>query len=198
MAVSQVLGHPRYVRSTQLRRNPTNGRIAGVASGLSDFFGIDATLVRALFVLATVFTGVGALIYVLCWIIIPIAATPGSSPKRPQRRGLVWAIVVFALIIGTWNAISDNRALFIAIVILILAAFVWRRIRRRGSWKAHKEFAKARLAWQRRLDEQANQAAPPTNLGGDPFQIDSFYPAPPPNPDDDNPNNPNSGFQIQQ
>jgi len=162
-----------------------------VAAGLSDFFGIDATVIRVLFVLTTIFTGVGAVIYVLCWILIPQAASSGS-PTSPPRHGLVWVIVVFALIIGGLNAINDNRALFLAIVVLVAAGLIWRNVRRRGSWKAHKEFEKARLNWQRRLDEQANQAARPTTLGGDPFQIDSFYPTPPPDED------PNSGFQIQQ
>ena len=169
-----------------------------MAAGLSDFFGIDATLIRVLFVLTTIFTGVGALIYLLCWVLIPQSVSP-SSPPRPRRRGLIWVIAVFALVIGTLNAINDNRALVIALVVLVVVAFLWRKIQGRGSWKAHKEFEKARLAWQRRLDEQASQAAPPTYLGGDPFQIGSFYPAPPPpgppeTPDD----NPNSGFQIQQ
>ena len=166
-----------------------------MAAGLSDFFGIDATVIRVLFVLTTIFTGVGAVIYVACWVLIPQgAASPYSPSPAPQRHGLVWVIVVFALAVGGFNAIHDNRALFIAIVILIAAGLIWRNVRRRGSWKAHKDFEKARLAWQRRLDEQANQASPPTYLGGDPFQIDSFYPAPPPDQED----NPNSGFQIQQ
>ena len=164
-----------------------------MAAGLSDFFGIDATVIRVLFVLTTIFTGVGAVIYVVCWILIPQATSPYSPTPTPKHHGLVWVIVVFALIIGGLNAINDNRALFLAIVILIAAGLVWRNVRRRGSWKAHKEFEKARLAWQRRLDEQANGASSPTNLGGDPFQIDSFYPAPPPDDQD----NPNSGFQIQ-
>ena len=165
-----------------------------MAAGLSDFFGIDATVIRVLFVLTTIFTGVGAVIYVVCWMIIPQGTSSYSPSPAQKKHGLVWVIVVFALLIGGLNAINDNRAPFLAIVVLLAAGLIWRNLRRRGSWKAHKEFEKARLAWQRRLDEQASQAAPPTNLGGDPFQIDSFYPAPPPDEDD----NPNSGFQIQQ
>jgi len=165
-----------------------------VAAGLSDFFGVDLTLVRALFVLATIFVGgTGALIYLVCWVLLPKGSTPASLTTPPPRRGSVYAIVVFALFVGAASAIDDNRTLIIAVIALILLAPLVRKIRGRHSWKAHKEFEKARLAWQRRLDEQANQAARPTYLGGDPFQIGSFYPPPPPNQDD----NPNSGFQIQ-
>lgn len=173
-------------------------RIAGVASGLSDFFGIDATLIRVLFVLSTFFGGgAGALIYLICWLVLPAGpATPTPSPpQRGQHRGLAWVIVVCALILAGVNAIHDHRTIFIAVVVLVIAVFIWRKARTRTSWKAHRDFEKARLAWQRRIDEQASNANPPTTLGGDPFHIDSFYPPSP--PDEEDPNNPSSGFQTQ-
>lgn len=52
---------------------PRNGRlVAGVCSGIAEYFGIDATLVRLIFVAVSVITaGVGALIYLAGWIVIP-------------------------------------------------------------------------------------------------------------------------------
>ena len=180
----------------------TNRKIAGVAAGLSDFFGIDLTLIRVLFVLSIFFTGgAGPLIYLLCWMVVPQAPTPTNPTPPPPRRGLVWIIVVIALVAGIGITIRDHYAIIIAAVVLVAAVLIWRKIRGRGSWKTHKEFEKARLAWQRRLDEQARQAPPPTYLGGDPFQIGSFYPQPPPpSPGPANPPGPAdpsapSGFQ---
>jgi hypothetical protein len=46
--------------------------IAGVCAGLADFFGLDVSLVRILYVLATVFTVFsGVIIYIILLIIIP-------------------------------------------------------------------------------------------------------------------------------
>ncbi len=49
-----------------------NGRVvAGVAAGLAAYFGVDPTLVRLAFALLTVFGGLGVLLYLVAWIIIP-------------------------------------------------------------------------------------------------------------------------------
>ncbi len=47
--------------------------IAGVAGGLADYFNTDPTLIRILFVLLTLLGGggLGILIYIVLWIIMP-------------------------------------------------------------------------------------------------------------------------------
>ena len=47
--------------------------IGGVCSGLGEHFGVDVTLVRVLFVLLTLMTGTGILVYILLWILMPEA-----------------------------------------------------------------------------------------------------------------------------
>jgi phage shock protein C len=56
-----------------LRRSRSNRMIAGVVGGLSEYFGIDPTLGRVLYVLISVFSAAfpGILVYLLLWIIIP-------------------------------------------------------------------------------------------------------------------------------
>ena len=50
---------------------PRNGKIiAGVCAGLADRFGIPRTLVRLGFVLFGLF-GVGEIVYIVLWIIMP-------------------------------------------------------------------------------------------------------------------------------
>jgi len=169
--------------------------IAGVASGLSDFFGIDAALIRILFVLSSLFAaGAGAMIYLVLWLTLP---TNTAGPFVRRRRGLAWIIVVCVLAAGTISVLNDNRVILIGLVVLVVALLVWRRLRRRRPWRAQKEFEKARLAWQRRLDEHAAQASRPTALGGDPFHIDSFFSTPPPGTDIRDGDEPPSGFQTQ-
>ncbi|MDR0782554.1 MAG: PspC domain-containing protein [Propionibacteriaceae bacterium] len=183
---------------TQLRRNPAAGRVAGVAAGLSDFFGIDVTLIRVLLVVGAIFsTGAVPLIYLACWALIP-PRPPGpqypGSPRVAPRRGLPWIILVVILVTIPLSASRDLGPIIAVVVAFGIAAWIFRKVRGRQSWRTRKEFEKARLAWQRRLDEQAaSQVAPPTYLGGDPFEIGSFYSDP---PQGDTPDNPNQGFQT--
>ena len=49
-----------------------DGRVvAGVGAGLAAYFGVDPTLVRLAFALLTVFGGLGVLLYLAAWAIIP-------------------------------------------------------------------------------------------------------------------------------
>ena len=52
---------------------PKNGRkISGVCLGVAEYFGIDPTLVRILWVLGTLmFFGIGFFLYIACIFIIP-------------------------------------------------------------------------------------------------------------------------------
>jgi phage shock protein C len=55
-----------------LVRSRTNRVLAGVCGGLAEYFGLDPTLVRVLFLVITIFTGgVGLLAYLAMWIVIP-------------------------------------------------------------------------------------------------------------------------------
>jgi phage shock protein PspC (stress-responsive transcriptional regulator) len=51
---------------------PREGRmLAGVCIGLADYFGVDVNLIRLGFGIFTVFWGLGALVYVLAWVVLP-------------------------------------------------------------------------------------------------------------------------------
>ncbi len=58
--------------SRKLYRSRTNRMIAGVCSGLANFFGIDTTVVRLIFV-AGALLGFGSfiLIYLVLFIVVP-------------------------------------------------------------------------------------------------------------------------------
>ena len=55
----------------KLTRNTRNKMVAGVSSGLADYFQLDVIWVRIAFVLATFFGGTGLWIYIILWIAIP-------------------------------------------------------------------------------------------------------------------------------
>jgi phage shock protein C len=55
----------------KLYRSKTNRKLAGVCGGLAQYFNIDATLIRVLFVLLAVLGGSGLVLYLAMWIIVP-------------------------------------------------------------------------------------------------------------------------------
>jgi phage shock protein C len=58
-------------QTRKLYRSRTNRMLGGICGGLAEYFNLDATLIRVLFVALTVLGGAGPLIYVAMWIIVP-------------------------------------------------------------------------------------------------------------------------------
>lgn len=65
----------------RLERSETNKVIAGVAGGIGEYFEIDPTIIRLIFILLTIFGGSGILIYIIFWLIMP---SSGSSDNDVQ------------------------------------------------------------------------------------------------------------------
>jgi phage shock protein PspC (stress-responsive transcriptional regulator) len=57
----------------RLMRSSTDKKIAGVCAGLADYFDLDPTLIRVLWLLAIFFAGTGLLAYLILWIVLPLA-----------------------------------------------------------------------------------------------------------------------------
>ncbi len=69
-----------------LRRSTTDKQIAGVCGGMAEYFGVDSTAVRLVWVLLSVFVGAvigGVLVYLLAWLIIPRATDTSISTAVP-------------------------------------------------------------------------------------------------------------------
>jgi phage shock protein C len=57
----------------KLYRSANQRMVAGVCGGLAEYFNVDATLIRVLFLVLGVFGGSGIVIYLVMWIIVPDA-----------------------------------------------------------------------------------------------------------------------------
>lgn len=59
--------------SRPLRRSRTNRQIAGVIGGLAEYFRIDPTLLRVIYVVGSIVSAAfpGILVYILLWLLIP-------------------------------------------------------------------------------------------------------------------------------
>ena len=59
------------MKTKKIYRSTENVIIAGVCAGLADYFEINETLVRIIFVLLAIGGGSGVLIYFILWLVIP-------------------------------------------------------------------------------------------------------------------------------
>ena len=72
----------------RLTRARGDAKIAGVCAGFADYFGVDVTLVRALWLILSVVPGAvvgGVIAYLLAWIVMPEGPATPVTP-RPGRR----------------------------------------------------------------------------------------------------------------
>jgi phage shock protein C len=80
--VGSVLARKRLIRPRAARK------IAGVCAGVAEYFDLDVTLVRLMWVIVSVMTGVGLLAYPIAWIVMPeeplmLSAYSGQRVTNP-------------------------------------------------------------------------------------------------------------------
>jgi len=63
----------------RLQRSRDEKLIAGVCGGIAEYFDVDPVIVRVAFVLFTLFGGAGVLLYIVLWVIMPLATPPPSA-----------------------------------------------------------------------------------------------------------------------
>ena len=61
----------------RLYRSAKDKILGGVCGGIAEYYNIDPTLVRLLWVIFSLLYGVGILAYIIAWIIVP---------KGPKKR----------------------------------------------------------------------------------------------------------------
>jgi len=75
----------------KLHRSKDDRWLAGVCGGIAEYFNVDSTLIRVLFILFGFAVGGGLLIYIILWIIMPEAADDvldaGSIEELKSEEG---------------------------------------------------------------------------------------------------------------
>jgi phage shock protein PspC (stress-responsive transcriptional regulator) len=69
----------------RLRRNSQDQVIAGVASGIADYFGMESWVTRILFIILF-FSGGGVLVYIIMWIALPESDYQNQNPMEEQKQ----------------------------------------------------------------------------------------------------------------
>jgi phage shock protein PspC (stress-responsive transcriptional regulator) len=86
----------------RLYRRTDDKVIAGVASGLADYFEIDPVLVRIGFVILAIAGGAGIVAYGVMWWMVPpshVVSGPGEDVIRRLKRAPAW-VAVALLVVG--------------------------------------------------------------------------------------------------
>ena len=68
----------------KLHRSKDDRWLAGVCGGIAEYFNVDSTLIRVLFILFGFAVGGGILIYIILWIIMPEAADDHVASSEPE------------------------------------------------------------------------------------------------------------------
>lgn len=122
-----------------LRRRTDDGVIGGVASGLGDFLNVDPLLIRIGFVGLMVFGGLGLLLYVGAWLLVPEESSDDSIVEElleraglTTRRVLIGVLLViggFMFVAGVTTGMGYGFAtgLGAAIVVIIAGAVLLRQ-----------------------------------------------------------------------
>jgi signal transduction histidine kinase len=115
-----------------LRRDRSNRWIGGVCAGIARRYGVDPTLVRLAFVVATAVGGFGLAAYLLAWLVIP-ADGAQRSRRLPTGRGavevalgtglLLLSVLLTFRALGLW--LSD-AVIWPLVLIASGAALIWR------------------------------------------------------------------------
>jgi phage shock protein PspC (stress-responsive transcriptional regulator) len=92
-----------------LRRSRHDRVIGGVCGGLGRYLGIDPVLLRIAAVILTLTGGLGVLLYLLAFVVIPEQQEDEDLGPAPEARGDVWIYVgvgMIALARSSWSTSS--------------------------------------------------------------------------------------------
>ena len=67
-----------------LYRNTSDGKIAGVCSGIGDYFEIDPVIIRLIFLSALFLGGVGIPVYFIAWFIVPKTFDKATNTSKTE------------------------------------------------------------------------------------------------------------------
>jgi phage shock protein PspC (stress-responsive transcriptional regulator) len=137
-AESEPGRRPRLVRARRGRW------VGGVSSGLGAHFGVDPILFRIAFVGLAIFSGVGVLLYLAIFLLVP---EEGASRAPIRQCGSSWRSILggLAMILAVGLALqaaghTGNNAIWgvavslgLLALVAVLATLAWVRLRRPGS-----------------------------------------------------------------
>jgi len=158
-------------------RRPHNGRVvAGVAAGIGRRYGIDPIIVRVALVVATFYSGVGVLFYLLGWLLLPAEGDEVSPVEALIGKGRATVsaaftiILAIALIPAASFVFNGDVTGYIAAAILVAALFLLHRGRADHRYAVAPTAGTAQMPTSPGMPGQPmTTASTSTDLEGDPM-----------------------------
>jgi len=121
----------------KLYRSTSDKMLGGVAGGLAEYFDIDSTLVRVLFIVVVFLGGGGIIAYIILWIVVPqkpYEIPKGAFDQSPPEGGSESAnsssennsdsfSVANGSVAGSMTHTS-SRQLWVAIVLIVIGGLI--------------------------------------------------------------------------
>jgi len=128
----------------------------GVAGGLAEYFGLDPILMRVIFIIITLINGLGLLLYIILWIVVPevpfeiayqikpedqppqtgtgdnfqIPAESKSTGKGRVIIGVILIVIGVLFLSKDLFLVFDFEDFFPALLIIIGLALIWNSIKK--------------------------------------------------------------------
>src|SRR5215218_5940643 len=125
-----------------LRRDRSNGAVAGVCAGIARQTGLDVALIRVIFIALAFAGGVGVAIYAVLWALLPQDGQEGRAFSIPQLRGrggievglgvglLLLSLLLTLRALGIW---WSDVVTWPVVLIATGAALLWREVGARAA-----------------------------------------------------------------
>ena len=101
----------------KLFRSRSDSTIAGVCGGLGEYFNIDPTFLRIIFVLLIFADGIGIIAYIIAWIVMPQRPLEAAGVEPQEKNEPVKY--------GSWNKYIPGAILIALGVFFIVREHYW-------------------------------------------------------------------------
>ena len=70
----------------KLYRSQNEKMLGGVCGGLAEYFGIDPTWVRLIFIFFTFLAGFALILYLIMWVVVPLRRVQDNSSNNSDNK----------------------------------------------------------------------------------------------------------------
>src|SRR5207245_2826010 len=102
----------------KLTRSASDKKIAGICGGMANYFHVDATLVRVLWLIAALGLGFPFLAYVVLWIFLPLS----SGELTQASASTLGAVQSGSATNSTRSRIKTSIVITAALILVVLSA----------------------------------------------------------------------------
>lgn len=111
-------------KTTKLYRVKQDSLIGGVAAGLADSFEVDANLVRIIFILLLFVGGVGLVLYLAMWLLLPVKGSASTSSSNLLKDNSTEVKTKIKSIGNSVNIETPDSINWFSVILLVLGVFL--------------------------------------------------------------------------